>query len=92
MFYAEKNNGAYLNNKRIRVSKKNNFNDCLFATSGSIEKEVEFSYRKSGSAALDMAYVGCGRYRWIFSEKFTIMGHSCWINYCGGSWGDCKQN
>ena len=22
MFYAEKNNGAYLNNKRIRVSKK----------------------------------------------------------------------
>ena len=24
MFYAEKDNGAYLNNKRIRVSKKNN--------------------------------------------------------------------
>ena len=30
MFYAEKNNGAYFNNKRIRVSKKNNFTDCLF--------------------------------------------------------------
>ena len=38
MFYAEKNNGAYLNNKRIRVSKKNNINECLFATSGSKKK------------------------------------------------------
>ena len=41
MFYAEKNNGAYLNNKRIRVSKKNNINECLFATSGSIDKELK---------------------------------------------------
>ena len=72
MFYAEKNNGAYLNNKRIRVSKKNNFNDCLFATSGSIEKEVEFSYRKSGSAALDMAYVGCGRYDGYFQKNLQL--------------------
>ena len=39
MFYAEKNNGAYLNNKRIRVSKKNNMKECLFATSGVIEKK-----------------------------------------------------
>ena len=60
MFYAEKNNGAYLNNKRIRVS-KNDMKECLFATSGVIEKN-EFSYRKSGSAALDMAYIACGRY------------------------------
>ena len=40
MFYAEKNNGAYLNNKRIRVSKKNNINECLFATGGKIEKKI----------------------------------------------------
>ena len=46
MFYAEKNNGAYLNNKRIRVSKKNNINECLFATSGLIEKELNLTYRK----------------------------------------------
>ena len=26
MFYAEKNNGAYFNNQRIRVSKKNEIN------------------------------------------------------------------
>ena len=34
MFYAEKNNGAYFNNKRIRVSKKKNIDECLFATGG----------------------------------------------------------
>ena len=32
MFYTEKNNRAYLNNKSIRVSKKNIIGDCLFAT------------------------------------------------------------
>ena len=34
MFYAEKNNGAFFNNQRIRVSKRNNISECLFATSG----------------------------------------------------------
>ena len=72
MFYAEKNNGAYLNNKRIRVSKKNNINECLFATSGSIEKKMEFSYRKSGSAALDMAYIACGRYDGYFQKNLHL--------------------
>ena len=30
MFYAEKNNGAYFNNQRIRVSKKKKIGECLF--------------------------------------------------------------
>ena len=34
MFYAEKNGGAYFNNQRIRVSKKKNLEECLFATGG----------------------------------------------------------
>ena len=72
MFYAEKNNGAYLNNKRIRVSKKNNIQECLFATSGTLEKKVEFSYRKSGSAALDMAYIACGRYDGYFQKNLHL--------------------
>ena len=29
MFFAEKNNGAFFNNHRIRVSNKNDINDCL---------------------------------------------------------------
>jgi len=72
MFYAEKNNGAYLNNKRIRVSKKNDMKECLFATSGVIEKKMEFSYRKSGSAALDMAYIACGRYDGYFQKNLNL--------------------
>ena len=39
MFFAEKNNGAFFNNHRIRVSKKNNINDCLFATGGKINQD-----------------------------------------------------
>ena len=61
LFFAEKNNGAYYNNQRIRVSKKNNINDCLFVTGGKIKKEPELQYRKTGCAALDMAYVAAGR-------------------------------
>ena len=37
LFYAEKNNGAFINNNRIRVS-KNNLNECLFATGGKFSK------------------------------------------------------
>ena len=72
MFYAEKNNGAYLNNKRIRVSKKNNIQECLFATSGKVDKKIEFSYRKSGSAALDLAYIACGRYDGYFQKNLHL--------------------
>ena len=72
MFYAEKNNGAYLNNKRIRVSKRNNMRECLFATSGEVEKKIEFSYRKSGSAALDLAYIACGRYDGYYQRNLHL--------------------
>ena len=72
MFYGEKNNGAYLNNKRIRVSKKINIEECLFATSGKNKKQFDFSYRKSGSAALDMAYVACGRYDGYFQKNLHL--------------------
>ena len=72
MFYAEKNNGAFFNNQRIRVSKKNNISECLFVTGGEIEFNYDFSYRKSGSAALDLAYVAAGRYDGYFQKKLNI--------------------
>ena len=72
MFYAEKHNGAHFNNQRIRVSKKNNLSSCLFATGGKISNEYEFSYRKSGSAALDLAYVAAGRYDGYFQKNLKI--------------------
>ena len=72
MFYAEKNNGAFFNNQRIRVSKKNNISECLFVTGGKIENNYDFSFRKSGSAALDLAYVAAGRYDGYFQKKLNL--------------------
>ncbi len=77
MFVAEKGNGAYLNNSRIRVSNKKKIKDALLVTGGPKEaskiKDKIFSeyinisnnvsnVRKFGSAALDIAYVACGRF------------------------------
>ena len=72
MFYAEKNNGSYLNNKRIRVSRKKNLNECLFASNGKKYKNFELANRNSGSAALDMAYVASGRYDGFFQENLNL--------------------
>ena len=72
IFYAEKNNGAFFNNHRIRVSKKNQINDCLFVTGGKIKNEPDLPYRKSGCAALDMAYVASGRYDGYFQNNLNL--------------------
>ena len=77
MFVAEKGNGSYLNNQRIRVSSRSKLENCIIFTGGpkreskdrdvAIEEYNKFSskvhipIRKMGSAALDMAYVAAGR-------------------------------
>ena len=72
MFFAEKENGAFFNNQRIRVSKKKKIEECLFATGGKKEINLNLNTRKSGSAALDMAYVGSGRYDGYFQKYLNI--------------------
>ena len=72
MFYAEKNNGAFLNNQRIRVSNKNKFDNCLFAIGGKITNEPNFTNRRSGSAALDLAYVAAGRFDGYFQKNLNL--------------------
>ena len=77
MFCAEKGNGAFLNNSRIRVSNKKKIKDALIVTGGpkgtsKIKEKIFAEYinisnnvtnvRKFGSAALDIAYVACGRF------------------------------
>ena len=77
MFIAEKGNGSYLNNQRMRVSARPKLKDCVIFTGGprqnSKDKElslleyknfssiVQTPIRKMGSASLDMAYVAAGR-------------------------------
>ena len=72
MFYAEKNNGAFFNNQRIKVSKKKDIEGCLFGTGGKKKVEVDLITRKSGSAALDMAYVAAGRYDGYFQNNLNL--------------------
>ena len=75
MFTAERGSGAYLNNRRTRVSKVNQIENTLVATGFPSKKRhqdvnVHFYYqlamlthgvRRAGSAALDLAYVASGR-------------------------------
>ena len=72
IFFAEKNNGAFFNNQRIRVSNKNNIQDCLFAINGNLGSELGFPSRKTGSAALDLAYVASGRYDGYFQNDLNL--------------------
>ena len=72
MFYAEKNNGAFFNNQRIKVSKKREIENCLFATGGKEKVISDFITRKTGSAALDMAYVAAGRYDGYFQNNLNL--------------------
>jgi len=72
MFYAEKNNGAFFNNQRIKVSKKKEIENCLFATGGKEKIISDFITRRTGSAALDMAYVAAGRYDGYFQNNLNL--------------------
>ena len=72
MFYAEKDNGAFFNNQRIRVSQKKDLNSCLFATGGESKNGIDLTIRKTGSAALDMAYVAAGRYDGYFQNDLNL--------------------
>ena len=72
MFYAEKNSGAFFNNQRIKVSKKKEIENCLFATGGKEKVISDFITRKTGSAALDLAYVAAGRYDGYFQNNLNL--------------------
>ena len=72
LFYAEKNCGAFFNNQRIKVSKKKEIENCLFATGGKEKNFSELITRKSGSAALDMAYVAAGRYDGYYQNNLSL--------------------
>ena len=72
MFFAEKNKGAYLNNHRLRVSKKNSIEDCLFSSNHEGVKFSNLNMRYSGCAALDLAYVASGRLDGFFHNKINL--------------------
>ena len=76
LFTASKGNGAFLNDRRIRVSKCSRLGDALVGTGFPFKEltrvdlylkqlrqlmEKSSGVRRAGAAALDLAYVACGR-------------------------------
>ena len=72
IFYAEKNGGSFLNNKSIRVSKKNNVSSCLYGVNFRKNLPENLIIRNTGSAALDLAYVSCGRFDGCLQKNVNL--------------------
>jgi myo-inositol-1(or 4)-monophosphatase len=82
MFSAEKGNGASLNNKQIRVSDTEKLDQALLVTGFPYDVSERDNFarhftdlilksrgiRRDGSAAIDMAYVACGRFDGFWEE------------------------
>ena len=85
MFLAEKGNGSYLNNQRMRVSSRSKLKDCIIFTGGpkreskdidlalaeykNFSSKIHIPIRKLGSASLDIAYVAAGRCDGFFQRN-----------------------
>ncbi|MBY0329684.1 MAG: inositol monophosphatase [Acetobacteraceae bacterium] len=88
LFWAEKGAGAFLNDKRLRVSGRRSLTEAVFATGipfASVPRKAEFSailarimphvagVRRMGSAALDLCWTAAGRY-----EGYWELGIKPW--------------
>ena len=88
LYYASKGRGAFLNDKRLRVSKRIRLADCLIGTGFPFRKGDNFKrymqmfevvmqscagLRRPGSAALDLCYVAAG-----YTDGFFETGLSPW--------------
>lgn len=88
MFWAEKGGGAWVNDRRLRVSARRKMEDAVIATGiphlgrpdpdrfmGQLRKvmDVTAGIRRFGAASLDLAYVAAGRY-----EGFWEIGLKSW--------------
>jgi myo-inositol-1(or 4)-monophosphatase len=88
LFYATRGRGAYVNDRRLRVSKRIRMQECLIGTGFPFRPGDDFQtymqmmnelmprtagLRRPGAAALDLAYVAAG-----FSDGFFESGLSPW--------------
>ena len=88
LFTATKGRGAFMNERRIRVSKRVRLDECLLSTGFPFRAEDDFDkylrlmgdmmqrtagLRRPGAAALDLAYVAAG-----FTDGFFEIGLQAW--------------
>jgi len=103
MFSASKNNGAFLNGKQIHCTKTEHLNDTLLATGfpyynfdllpqymnlfSNLMRETH-GLRRLGSAAVDLAYVACGRFDGYFEynlNAWDVAGGALLVQEAGGT-------
>ena len=87
MFVAEKGQGAWMNDQRLRVSDRNRMIECVFATGVPFGGRPDLpetlqdlarlmpacaGVRRWGAAALDLAYVAAGRYDGYWERGVNI--------------------
>ncbi len=88
LFTSTRGRGAFLNDRRLRVSKRTRLEDCLVSTGFPFRPDDDFTaylqvmadvmkrtagLRRPGAAALDLAYVAAG-----FSDGFFEIGLQPW--------------
>ncbi len=108
VFWAERGRGAWLNERQVSVSSESSIEEAIVATGfyydrgqmmketlTSIEKLFENNIRgirRFGSAALDLAYVGCGRYTAFFEYQlfpWDFAAGRLFVEEAGGKTTNC---
>jgi len=103
LFYAYENGGAFLNDNSIHVSARKTLKECLLATGfpyydfSDMDNYIEAlkilmrgsrGLRRIGSAAIDLAYVACGRFDGFFEyslNPWDVAGGALIIKEAGGT-------
>ena len=103
MFWAEKGCGAYVNDRKIRVSGRKSSSDLLISVGPVATNEQlsiltsQSSIRKTGSTSLDMAYLAAGRLDLLFfpnhnTNKWDTAAGTLLIKEAGGIIADSRGN
>jgi myo-inositol-1(or 4)-monophosphatase len=110
LYTASKGRGAYLNDRSIRVAQRDKIDEALIGTGfpfrrlESLDRYVAMfkavsekaaGIRRPGAAALDLAYVACGRYDAFFEiglMPWDVAAGSLLITEAGGLIGDLEGN
>lgn len=105
-FYAWKDGGAWLNGKKISVTASTELSQSLLATGfpyydfEKLEKylhvfkeltQVTHGLRRVGSAAVDLAYVACGRYEGYFEYNLNSYDIAAGIVLVREAGGECTN-